>query len=132
MERACALLESDRRRHARAARSSTGIRHASSREPLRLRRATIDGVARRRRPRRDVDAILETLGFTLREATDGGWDVTVPTRRVDVPREVDLIEEVARHYGFDKLPSTFPGADVGAARRSIRASAARGICAHAA
>jgi phenylalanyl-tRNA synthetase beta chain len=34
--------------------------------------------------------------------------VNVPTRRVDVTREVDVIEEVARHYGFDKLPSTFP------------------------
>ena len=34
--------------------------------------------------------------------------VTVPTRRVDVVREVDLIEEVARHYGFDRLPVTFP------------------------
>jgi phenylalanyl-tRNA synthetase beta chain len=38
----------------------------------------------------------------------GGWDVTVPTRRVDVLREVDLIEEVARHYGFDRIPVTFP------------------------
>jgi phenylalanyl-tRNA synthetase beta chain len=32
----------------------------------------------------------------------------VPTRRVDVLREVDLIEEVARHYGFDRIPATFP------------------------
>jgi phenylalanyl-tRNA synthetase beta chain len=31
-----------------------------------------------------------------------------PTFRVDLLREVDLIEEVARHYGFEKLPSTFP------------------------
>jgi phenylalanyl-tRNA synthetase beta chain len=35
--------------------------------------------------------------------------VRVPTFRVDVAREVDLIEEVARHYGYDRLPSTFPG-----------------------
>ena len=31
-----------------------------------------------------------------------------PTRRVDVLREVDPIEEVARHYGFDRIPVTFP------------------------
>src|SRR6185369_10821606 len=31
-----------------------------------------------------------------------------PTRRVDCVREVDLIEEIARHYGFDRLPVTFP------------------------
>jgi phenylalanyl-tRNA synthetase beta chain len=34
--------------------------------------------------------------------------VTVPSFRVDVTREIDLIEEVGRHFGFDKLPSTFP------------------------
>src|SRR5690606_7503510 len=49
----------------------------------------------------------EGLGFALHDAPDG-WDVTVPTRRVDCHREVDLIEEVARHYGFDRLPVTFP------------------------
>ena len=36
------------------------------------------------------------------------WRVTVPGHRVDVSREIDLIEEVARHYGYDRLPSTFP------------------------
>ena len=62
----------------------------------------------------DVDAAfipvtLRRLGFGVREA-DGGasWDVTVPTHRVDVSREIDLIEEIARHYGYDRLPSTFP------------------------
>jgi phenylalanyl-tRNA synthetase beta chain len=34
--------------------------------------------------------------------------ITVPTFRVDVQREVDLVEEVGRHYGFDRLPVTFP------------------------
>jgi phenylalanyl-tRNA synthetase beta chain len=32
----------------------------------------------------------------------------VPTRRVDAQREVDLIEEVARHFGFDRIPTGFP------------------------
>ena len=34
--------------------------------------------------------------------------MTVPSFRVDVTREVDLIEEVGRHYGFDRLPVRFP------------------------
>jgi phenylalanyl-tRNA synthetase beta chain len=34
--------------------------------------------------------------------------VGVPTRRVDVRREADLIEEVGRHWGFDRIPATFP------------------------
>ena len=32
----------------------------------------------------------------------------MPTFRVDLLREVDLIEEVGRHHGFDKLEPTFP------------------------
>ena len=36
------------------------------------------------------------------------WDVRVPTFRVDVQREIDLVEEVARHDGYASLPATFP------------------------
>src|SRR4029077_9790686 len=36
------------------------------------------------------------------------WSVTVPSFRVDVLREVDLIEEIARHDGYVGLPATFP------------------------
>ena len=60
-----------------------------------------------------VPATLGRLGFDVApEAADGGggarWRVTVPPHRVDVSREIDLIEEVARHHGYERLPSTFP------------------------
>lgn len=58
-------------------------------------------------PDADVDRILSGLGFRVTKAGDG-WDVVVPLFRVDVLREVDLIEEVGRHYGFDRLEPTFP------------------------
>lgn len=74
---------------------------------LRLRREKIAGLLGAAIPDRDVRRILERLGFALAPAA-GGWRVAVPTRRVDVLRDVDLIEEVARHYGFDRLPATFP------------------------
>jgi phenylalanyl-tRNA synthetase beta chain len=108
MERACALLETI---GAGKARGTVVDRYPTRIEPrtVRLRRARIQGLLGTAVPDADVKRILEGLGFTLREvADDGGWDVTVPTRRIDATREVDLIEEVARHYGFDKLPSTFP------------------------
>ncbi len=59
-------------------------------------------------PRADAAGILTALGFGVADADDG-LDVTVPTwRRDDVTREADLIEEVARIWGLDRLPSTLP------------------------
>jgi phenylalanyl-tRNA synthetase beta chain len=106
MERACALLEAIK---AGKARGTVVDRYPTRIEPrvLRLRRARIAGLLGREIPDADARRILEGLGFALRDASDG-WDVTVPTRRVDMLREVDLIEEVARHYGFDRIPVTFP------------------------
>jgi phenylalanyl-tRNA synthetase beta chain len=58
-------------------------------------------------PDSQVERILRNLGLTVTAVADG-WTVVAPTFRVDLLREVDLIEEVGRHYGFDKLPATFP------------------------
>jgi phenylalanyl-tRNA synthetase beta chain len=107
MERACALLDAV---GAGRARGTVVDRYPVRVEPrlLRLRSAKMEGLLGMPVPDADVKRILESLGFVLRETESGVWDVNVPTRRVDVTREVDLIEEVARHYGFDRLPSTFP------------------------
>ena len=51
--------------------------------------------------------LLGALGFDL-ENVPGGCRVTVPSYRVDVSREADLIEEVGRHLGFDSIPVGFP------------------------
>ncbi|MFX4261368.1 phenylalanine--tRNA ligase subunit beta [Pelotomaculum propionicicum] len=51
--------------------------------------------------------ILTSLQFSVQDA-DGDLLVTVPTHRVDVSLEVDLIEEVARMYGYNKAPDTLP------------------------
>ena len=58
-------------------------------------------------PDADVVRILEALGLGVLPASDG-WDVSAPTFRVDLLREEDLIEEVGRHHGLDKLEPAFP------------------------
>ena len=59
-----------------------------------------------------VRKTLERLEFGVRELESSGagprWQVTVPPHRADVSREIDLIEEIARHHGYDRLPATFP------------------------
>ena len=54
-----------------------------------------------------VDRIFHRLGFGTTRTRDG-WSVEVPSYRLDISREEDLLEEIARHHGFDKFPSTLP------------------------
>jgi phenylalanyl-tRNA synthetase beta chain len=89
-----------------------------------LHRARITGLFGAPIPDRDVQRILGGLGFTLRDAADG-WTVTAPTRRVDIAREIDLIEEIARHFGVDRIPSTFPAMTAAAPRLDPRIERAR-------
>lgn len=72
-----------------------------------LRRDRIAALLGDRVPDADVVRILAALGFGL-EPRPEGWRVEVPSFRVDVRREADLIEEVGRHWGFDRIPATFP------------------------
>jgi phenylalanyl-tRNA synthetase beta chain len=50
---------------------------------------------------------LSRLGFSLEKAGEG-WNVEVPTRRPEIQREIDLIEEIARIHGYDNIPSRLP------------------------
>jgi phenylalanyl-tRNA synthetase beta chain len=106
MRRACMLLEQI---GAGRVRADIIDRYPSPAGPraILLRRARIEGLVGIAIPDADVERILESLECVLQEAP-GGWMVAVPTRRVDIVREVDLIEDVARLYGFDRIPSTFP------------------------
>lgn len=51
--------------------------------------------------------ILENLQFKV-EKKNGDWKVSVPSFRSDVSREIDLIEEIIRFYGYNRLRTTLP------------------------
>ncbi|MFT3653758.1 Phenylalanine--tRNA ligase beta subunit [Bacillus sp. B01(2024)] len=55
----------------------------------------------------EIISIYKRLGFAVGEAKDV-LVVTVPSRRGDIKIEEDLIEEAARLYGYDNIPSTLP------------------------
>ncbi|WP_137597388.1 phenylalanine--tRNA ligase subunit beta [Paucilactobacillus kaifaensis] len=54
-----------------------------------------------------IAGIFKRLAFEYTE-TDGEFLVSVPARRWDISIEADLLEEIARIYGYDNLPSTLP------------------------
>jgi phenylalanyl-tRNA synthetase beta chain len=56
--------------------------------------------------------ILTALGCQVTSAGQGSFEVTVPSWRPDLTREEDLIEEVARIWGYDKIPSAVPSIKV--------------------
>ncbi len=51
---------------------------------------------------------LAGLEFKVEVQQRGVWQVKVPQFRVDIEREADLIEEIARFYGYDKIPASIP------------------------
>jgi phenylalanyl-tRNA synthetase beta chain len=59
-------------------------------------------------PPADVETSFDRLGMRHREERDAAIEVEVPGYRVDIEREVDLIEEVARLLGYDRIGSKIP------------------------
>jgi len=60
-------------------------------------------------PPGEIERILKVLGCQVTLKKEGVWTVTVPPYRYrDLEREIDLIEEIARVYGYDNFCSTLP------------------------
>jgi phenylalanyl-tRNA synthetase beta chain len=55
-----------------------------------------------------TESILKALGCQLTASGPGHWQVTLPSWRLDLDREIDLIEEVARVYGYNRFANTLP------------------------
>lgn len=60
----------------------------------------------------EVCNLFQRLEFSVTESVQGVVEVLVPSFRVDLEREIDLIEEIARLNGFEKIPVTMPQARI--------------------
>jgi phenylalanyl-tRNA synthetase beta chain len=85
-----------------ALRPSIGLSH---REVRRILGATEDG---RGVEQDTTESVLQALGCTLHKVREGEYQVTLPSWRLDLEREIDLIEEIARVYGYNRFANTLP------------------------
>ena len=58
----------------------------------------------------EIETLLMGLGLRVTASGQGQWSVEVPSHRFDISLEVDLIEELARLYGYNRLPVRYPQA----------------------
>jgi phenylalanyl-tRNA synthetase beta chain len=63
-------------------------------------------------PEKEIVRILTSLGFVVKAAKSGDLSVIIPTWRAtkDITGDYDLVEEVARMYGFNNIPAVLPTA----------------------
>jgi phenylalanyl-tRNA synthetase beta chain len=86
-----------------ARRPSIGLGHAQVR---RILGATEDG---RGVEQETTESVLKALGCSLKKVAESDYQVTLPSWRLDLEREIDLIEEIARVYGYNRFANTLPG-----------------------
>jgi len=65
-----------------------------------------------------VEDILQRLGLECHAQDEGSWRVMIPSWRFDLEIEADLVEEIARIYGYNNLPLTTPVAPMAIATRN--------------
>jgi phenylalanyl-tRNA synthetase beta chain len=78
--------------------------------PVALRLSEVHRILGKGLDANQVARILKRLGFELlpEPGEDHEFTVHIPSWRLDVEREIDLIEEIARLHGYDKFPNTLP------------------------
>ena len=81
-------------------------------EEINIRCEKINGVLGLHLSEAEIAGYLEGLGFVV-ERVKGSFSITPPAYRVDIRQGFDIIEEVARAYGYERIPAVLPTASVG-------------------
>ena len=79
-------------------------------QPVTLRAERVSQMLGMQMPSTQIESLLVGLGLGVELEKAGQWQVTVPSHRFDISLEVDLIEELGRLYGYNRLPVRYPQA----------------------
>jgi phenylalanyl-tRNA synthetase beta chain len=82
-------------------------------QPISLRYSKVNELLGIAVPRAECVKFLTALGIEIIAQSNEGCTCRIPTWRVDLKEEADLIEEIARLYGVDRIPSTPPRGAIG-------------------
>ncbi len=110
MERATALLLDIVGGSAGPVVEAVSEEHLPVVSPILLRKERVEQMLGLALPNEQIVSSLTALGLDLIEEGGVSWRVTVPSHRFDISLEVDLIEELGRLYGYDRLPVRYPQA----------------------
>lgn len=77
-----------------------------TRRNLRLRNERVRTLTGVDAPAAEQKRILSALGFALESETEDGAEFAVPSWRADIEGEADLVEEIVRIYGYERIPAT--------------------------
>lgn len=87
-------------------------------EPVILRAERIAQMLGMEMDAAEVERLLTALGLGVTAVAPGQWKVDVPSHRFDISLEVDLIEELGRLYGYNRLPVRYPQARLAPSARA--------------
>ncbi|WP_434569075.1 phenylalanine--tRNA ligase subunit beta [Pseudomonas sp. Z3-8] len=110
MERATGLLLEITGGEAGPIIETVSEQHLPKIAPVTLRAQRITQMLGMEMDSAEVERLLSALGLGIRADGQGQWQVEVPSHRFDISLEVDLIEELARLYGYNRLPVRYPQA----------------------
>ncbi|TXK65116.1 phenylalanine--tRNA ligase subunit beta [Alkalisalibacterium limincola] len=111
LERATALILAAAGGQAGPVVEATADEHLRAPQAVRLRRGRLARVLGITVDEAEVERILRALGMQV-DATPDGWVVVPPSSRFDIAIEEDLVEEVARIHGYDRIPTSLPTGEI--------------------
>jgi len=83
-----------------------------TKDPIQLRPKRANMIIGLDLPAKTMEGILNGLSFTTLSRTKEYMTVQPPSFRQDISREIDLVEEIARFYGYNRIPTTIPSGSI--------------------